>query len=72
MSEKKFDFILKRIHDKKVKATIVMDSGTHFIEKYIVELGDDYAKLNRSLTKTTADKYIKLGRIESVSTAWKE
>ena len=72
MSEKKFEFILRRIHDKKVKATIVMDSGSHFLDKYIAEIGDDYVKLSRSLTKKTIEKYIKLERIESVATEWKE
>jgi hypothetical protein len=71
MSEKKIEYILKRIYDEKVKMSLRTDSNDYF-SGYITEIGDDYVKVNFTLNKKCHDSFIKVLRIESVTTEWKE
>ena len=71
MSEKQFMYILRRVFDEKVTASIRTSSNDYFFG-YIVDIGEDYLKMTSSIEKKRAEEFIKLECIESITTEWKE
>ncbi len=64
-------FILRRACDEKVRISIITDCGSYF-PGYIIDIGEDYVKCKRSLKKKCDDVFIKLEKIEKISTSWEE